>query len=97
MVSQTKHPLPICHKPARKLYGRQTNMKVSNQRIRVQRGLPPDPRHAIRRAHQQPRTDVTDTTMGPHLGLVWQIRTEAREENQKPTKLSTYAPTTPAR
>ena len=49
-------------------------MTIPNPNSRVQRGPPPDPRHAIRRAHQQPRTGVTEANRGssqqPRTGML---------------------------
>ena len=45
---------------------------------RDKRGPSPDPRHASRRAHQQPRTDVTDANRGSRQ----QPRTGVRHANR---------------
>ena len=54
------------------------NMKKYNLEPQIQRGPPPDPRHATRRAHQQPRTGVTDAIRGsfqqPRTGMRHTIR-----------------------
>ena len=51
---------------------------MSNQRFLVQRGPPPDARHAIRRAHQQPRTGATGMIRGscqqPRTGIIQATR-----------------------
>ena len=61
---------------------------------KIQKGLPPDLRQAIRRAHQQPRTGVTHMNRGP----LQQPRTGVRNANRGKTKrifnICTYNPRT---
>ena len=77
LENPSKTPLPQCLKPAWKSMAVQTNMEMS-QRLQNQWVPPPDPRHATRRARQQPRTGVTGAIRGscqqPRTGMRQAIR-----------------------
>ena len=73
--------------------------QMSNHSISDQRGPPPDPHQAIRRAHQQPRTDVTDATRGsyqqPRTGMIHATRGKTIPPKSKRTfNICTYNPRT---
>ena len=81
-----------------------------NQRSKDQRGPPPDPCHATRRAHQQPRTGVTEAIRGsfqqPRTGMRQTIRGSCQqprtgmrqairgEKSNKIMNICTYNPRT---
>ena len=66
-----------------------------NLKLRTQRGPPPDPRRANRRAHQQPRTSVTEAIRGsfqqPRTGMRRAIR---GEKSNRIMNICTYNPRT---
>ena len=69
-------------------------MISKNPNIDVQRGRPSDPCPAIRRAHQQPRTDVTDTTRGepqqPRTGVLHANRGKETIAKKSSFNICTY-------
>ena len=70
--------------------------QMSNHIISDQRGQPPDPRQAIRRAHQQPRAGVTDATRGsyqqPRTGMIHATR--GKTISRRTFNICTYNPRT---
>ena len=69
-------------------------MTSKNPNLVVQRGRPLDPCPAIRRAHQQPRTDVTDTTRGepqqPRTGVLHANRGKETIAKKSSFNICTY-------
>ena len=59
-------------------------MKMYNLRTRDQRRPPPDPRHATRRAHQQPWTGVTGAIRGSFQQPWTGIKNTIRGSRQQP-------------
>ena len=65
-------------------------MEKSNNRICVQRGPPPDPRQATRRAHQQPWIGATDASRGLHQQPRTDVTKVNRGKNNKELYICTY-------
>ena len=67
---------------------------MSIQKSRDQWVPPPDPRHATRRAHQQPRTGVTDTIRGSYQQPRTGMRQAIRGKSNYCMNICTYNPRT---
>ena len=69
-------------------------MTSTNPNLVVQRGRPSDPYPAISRAHQQPRTDVTDATRGepqqPRTGVLHANRGKETIAKKSSFNICTY-------